>query len=299
MADQWPVPTYVDGDFTTAQPVGVPVFRSPLPATTAEYVFDQPFVQFRKYVSALALGTAHPSSGKTPDYSTYVLVSEGPKEDLGGGVVRWQRTYAALPASHDEWETASLNIIGTSPLGPLSSAYVGRYRRTIPVTTRVQHDYFLIDSGATETTYVKHTPGNIPTLRAFDWVQQYLAGSPAVQYGGWHQKSDYVSDSYIASTNVGVLLPTVPTESQYAAMIKDAAVNGWNAGTSFEKLTSDLPPIVDLTGAQTYPTAQTAFTKRDFPAVTSFYGQFAVEDSRIMRWMGPFYVRQARFVLAI
>lgn len=298
MADQWPAPVYVDGDFTTAQPVGVPVMRSPIPATTAEYVFDQPFVQFRKNVTPLALGTAHPSAGLTPDYSSYVLVSEGQKEDIGGGIVRWNRTYAALPASHDEWETAAHNIIGTAPIGPLSSAYVGRYRRTIPVTTRVQHDYFLIAAG-TETTYLKNSPGNIPIIRAFDFVQQYLSGDPAVQYGGWAQKADYVSDVAIASTNVGVLLPTVPTQTQYAAMIKDAAANRWNAGVSFEKLTSDTPPLVDLSGLEAAPGSQSAFTARDFPAVTSFFGQFVIEDSRIARWLGPIYVRQVRLVLAI
>lgn len=296
MSDQWAAPTYVDGDFTTAQPCGLPVFSSPIPGSSAEYLFRQPFMQFRKDIAALALGTAHPSTGKTPDYSSFVLVAEGEKQDLGGGIVKWERTYASLPASHDEWESYGHNFIGSSPLGPLASAtQVGRNRFTRTVTSRVQHDYFVVASG-TETDYLKNSPGNIPVIRAFDCVSQCLI--TGTQVGSWYQKSDYVADS-VVSSNVGILVPTVPTESQYALMIQDAAKNGWGAGTSFQKLTDANPPLVDLTGAQTYSTAQTAFTKRNFPAVTSFYGQLVAEESRLSRWQGNIYLRQTRLVLAL
>lgn len=298
MAAQWPAPTYTDGDLTTAQPCGLPIFSSPIPGTTAEYVFTQDFIQFRANVSALAIGTAHPSSGKTPDYSSYVLVNEGTKQDIGNGLVRWERTYAAVPASHDEWESYAYNFIGTSPVGALSANYAGRFRFTQLVTSRVQHDYFYINpSIGTETADIKTSAGNIPTIPAFAYVQQYV--SSGTTYGGIEYKADYVNDTYLASSNVGTLLVTLPSASQYAAMIQDAAKNGWNAGVSWQKLTDAAPPLIDITGAQTYPTTQTGFTKKTFPTITSHYGQIVAEDSRLSRWMGNIYLRQTRLVLAI
>jgi hypothetical protein len=296
MADQWPAPDFIDGNMATAQPCSLPVLSSPIPGSSVEYLLTQDFMQLRKNVSAAAIGTAHPSSGKTPDYSSFVLVSEGPKQDQGNGVCRWTRTYAALPASHDEWESYVYNFVGSSPVGPLSSAYVGRYRFSKRVTCRVQHDYYIVMAG-TPTDYLKNSAGDIPIIRSFDYVQQYLVTS--TQYGSWYQKSDYLSDSALAGVNVGTLLPTVPTETQYASMMKDAASNGWNAGTAHQILTTDAPPLVNLSGAQTYNTTQTAFTKRNFPAVTSFYGQLVAEDSILSRWQGNIYLRQTRLVLAI
>ena len=293
----WAIPDWIDGNFTTAQPCGLPVFSSPIPGTSAEYIFTQDFMQLRTSVAAAAIGSLHPTYGTTAPFSNYVLVSEGTKEDAGNGMVRWKRTYASLPASHDEWESANYQFIGSSPLGPLSSPQqVGRNRFARLVSSRVQHDYYIIAAG-TETDLLKNSPGNIPTIRAFDYVTQYIASGPT-QIGNWYQKADYVSDSIVLA-NVGWLGISIPTETQYSYMLEDAAANSWNSGVSYQVLTSANPPLVNVTGQQTYPTAQTAFTPRVFPAVTSFYGQMVAEDSRLSRWMGNIYLRQTRFILAL
>src|ERR1035441_5422886 len=134
MSLQWPAPDYVDGDFTTAQPVGIPVFSSPLPNTTAQLTFKQDFMQFLANVAPLLLNTAHPSAGKTPDYSSYYLVDEGEKQDVGGGVVKWTRTYSVVPASWDDSES----YIYTYP-GWTYFAATGGYSNwgRVPLTERV------------------------------------------------------------------------------------------------------------------------------------------------------------------
>src|SRR6266851_4505981 len=116
MANQWPTATYIDGDFTTAQPCSLPVFSSPISATTDEYTFTQDFIIARASYTATALNTLHPSNGKTPDYSSFWLVAEGERRDIEGGMVRWTRTYAKKPASYSDFETYPYSFIGTNTI---------------------------------------------------------------------------------------------------------------------------------------------------------------------------------------
>src|ERR1035441_6187763 len=136
----WPLPDYADGDFTKVQPVGLAVFSSPLPNTTIPQTFKQPFVQYLKDVVALALNTPYAGSGAgcvcaaglTPELSSYFLIAEGPKHDVGGGIVRWDRTYSAVPATWYDWETMAYSFVGSAPDGALTNGAVGRMRVTQP-----------------------------------------------------------------------------------------------------------------------------------------------------------------------
>lgn len=265
------------------------MFRSPIPATTAEYVFDQPWTALRSLTSIpTALGTAHPSAGLTPDYSTWYCVAEGEKQDVGNGIVKWNRTYAQKPASHDEWESYSYNFVGFAPLGAGSVQQVGRFRFSDRVTTRVQHDYFLI--AATGGDYT--SAGAIPVNRAFKYVTQPIISG--TQYGGYNYLQDYVCDSAQVAS-VGYLWPTVPSATQYLAMCKDALVNGWAAGVSQQLLGGSTPALINVSSMATYPTTYPSGTP---PIVTCQYGQIVAEDSQLSRWMGPIYLRQTRYVLA-
>lgn len=290
---QWPAPAYTDGDFTTAQPVGIPVFSSPVPGSTVEYVFRQDFMQFRANVTALALGTAHPSSGQTPDYSTWMLVAEGDKLDVGAGVVRWTRTYAKVPATHNEWESYVYDFIGTSPTGLNSSAGFGRLRFSARVTSRLQHDYFFVNpSLSNDAAPIYKDAGNIPIVRAFKYCAQFV--DSGTQRGGWHYPQDYVSDSVLV-TGVGVLSPTIPSDTAYASMVRDASSNKWQAGVSQQILTSTTPVLVDIAGMKTYPDA---YPSGSPPAVTCLFGQIPAEDSILTRWHGNIFLRRSRYVLA-
>src|SRR6266487_1082857 len=148
MADQRPDPDFVDGDFDTAQPTGIPVFSSPIRATTAEYSFTQEFMMSRKRFVATTLGTQHPSAGMTPNYSNYVLCAEGPRQDVGGGMIKWQRTYARVPDAYDEFESRSypfIGYVGACSVGNQGASVTatGRPRITHTVNCRVHSDFFL------------------------------------------------------------------------------------------------------------------------------------------------------------
>jgi hypothetical protein len=262
MALQWPEPSYVDGDFTAPVAVSLPVFSSPIRSTTAEYVFSQEWMVFRRNFKPTPLNTKHPSAGDDPDYSAYVLVSEGPRQDIGGGIVKWQRIYAIKPASHDEYESYAYPFIGfigslinnNLASGPSVTA-TGRGRITHLVTSRVQHDYFLVGVGA----YV--TPGDIPALKAL----RYFAGdTPTAQEAN---ETEFIMDE------TGPIAGTSPDRTTYTTWISNAISSGWRSG------------------------AITTNTAADWAGVTS-PGQFIAEDSRISRWNGNLWLRQTRFVLA-
>ncbi len=54
---------------------------------------------------------------------------------MGGGVVKWTRTYAAVPATHDEFEKHAYNFIGAVGVFGFNVATVaGRERKVLSVT---------------------------------------------------------------------------------------------------------------------------------------------------------------------
>jgi len=167
MSDQWPDPPIVDGDLDTPAACGLPVFSSPISASTKEYVFVQEWMCSRKAFAFTPLDTPHPSASQLPDYSAYVLVEEGPRGDMGGGMVKWNRTYAIVPDSHDEYESYSYHFIGFETF---SGIFVGRSRLSRIVVSRVAHDYFFAPGGnpssveiLSETRYVADQPGEDPS----------------------------------------------------------------------------------------------------------------------------------------
>jgi hypothetical protein len=221
MSDQWGDPYHADGDFTVPAACWLPAFSSPLAVSTKEYVFTQEWMQSRKTVSATTIGTGHPSSGLTPDYSAFKLISEGPKNDIGGGLVKWQRTYAKAPDSHDEFESYSYSFIGF--VGTISRSggviATGRARNAAVVTSRVRHDYFLVGAGQTYAN-----AGVIPIVRA----QGYYAGAspgPAEAI-----VTDYICDAF-TNTDTGQAVPaTVPSRSTYNAWVSAALAYGFDPG---------------------------------------------------------------------
>ena len=195
-------PKWAEGSYAIAKPVGLPRFSAPIPSTTTQYLMRQTFQQFKNQFAALALNTAH------PDYATFYLVGEGELQDIGGGAVQWERTYAAVPASHDEYESFSYQFVG---FGGIIWYSGNRYGTTITgrepfmriVSSRYHHDYFLVGAGLTYAT-----AGDIPSVLG----QRYYAGGldPTLQ-------STYLWDT----DTVGLItyFATSPTATAYKALI--------------------------------------------------------------------------------
>ena len=95
-----------DGDYTTPLPDGARRWLRPFDDNFAQVMFEQDFQQFEDSFSPLTLDT--PSD----DFSDAYLVREGELSALGGGVVKWTRTYARIPANREVFEGYSWLIPG-------------------------------------------------------------------------------------------------------------------------------------------------------------------------------------------
>jgi hypothetical protein len=208
---------WTDGTWTSAEAVTNPEFESPIPGSSAAYVLRQDFVILLANWSALALDTAHGT------YSDFKLVAEGPRVDLGGGVCRWTRTYAKVPATWDDWESYAYNFIGrTGTFGINIETVTGRERFTAVVPCRVRKEYFRCASGETYTT-----PGAIPVNRQLFYC-----------YGNIGLPVDYLFDA------------TAPTNANYSTMITDAATNGWSASVATQTIDTDGDVTMGTAGGQ-------------------------------------------------
>ena len=195
-------PKWAEGGFAIAKPVGLPRFSAPIPSTTTQYLMRQTFQQFKNQFAALALNTAH------PDYATFYLVGEGELQDIGGGAVQWERTYAAVPASHDEYESFSYQFVGFMGIvwqgNWFGTAVTGRAPFARIVSSRYHHDYFLVGAGLTYAT-----AGDIPNVLG----QRYYSTSlldPGTQV-------TYLADAYTIGSIT--FLATSPTATAYKALI--------------------------------------------------------------------------------
>lgn len=191
-----------DGTFSTASAVGAARKSFPFDGDNTSFIVDQDFMIAFASFTPLALNTAHPT------FTTAYLVKESPLEDLGGGIARWTRTYATIPASLDSFETFNYRFIGFLGAGtPPYSQYtvqVGDQRDpfTKTVVARVTADYFLC---ATGETY--ETPTDIPVNEAQKYTFDGQPNSPI----------EYLVD---AGTNP-FATATEPTLPDYRDMVTD------------------------------------------------------------------------------
>lgn len=269
----YPYPKWLDGDYTVATPVSLPVFSSPIPATTAEYVFTQDFIQLRNNFAPLTLNTRH----FDPKYNDYFLVSESPRTDQGGGVVRWTRTYSQVPDTYDEFESYVLNTIGFAAGGDANSPNSpGRNRESYAVPSRLRYEFFITDHTGRVTNppdgRVYRSPGSILLLQPLSyWLvdQQFPARNPTP----W--TVDVIEDSPPFNQ------PTSPRLTSYRTWINNALAEGFDGDTinGFDP-EGDNPSTTDTWHSLNSPS------------------QFPVEQSSLKRWQGNIWVRITRTVLA-
>jgi len=150
-----------DGTFTSASAVGATRKSFPFDGDNSSFIVEQDYMIALSSFSPLALSTAHGT------YTDAYLVKESPLQDLGGGIVKWTRTYAQIPATRDEYGSASYLFIGF--LGVHVAPY-SQYDTLVNderdpfqkvVTSRLTKEYFLCAAGQTYTT-----PSAIPTIEA-------------------------------------------------------------------------------------------------------------------------------------
>lgn len=141
-----------DGTFTTAAADGSWRKSFPIPGDNTSFILEEDVMVFFANFAPLALNTAHPT------FTNAYLVSESPLEDMGGGLARYTRTYAQIPAARDEWATMTVDFPGLKGAAnpPYDQYWVVSDDGSDPVsesvTVRVRYDYFLCAAGQTFAT---------------------------------------------------------------------------------------------------------------------------------------------------
>src|SRR6185369_7251965 len=192
---------YVSRDFSVATPINQLSFSEPFPGINIEYVLTQNFMQFRADWSPIELNTQHPV------FTEFLLVLESPLEDTGvGGVVKWTRTYAKVPASYSEpGGNYAYNFIGFFGVtGTNVTNITGRDRFTRNVPVRVQRDFYLVDADdGIPGGPVYDTFQNIPVVQG---QRYYFGNNPNLDV-------DAIADS------PPLVEATTPNRTAYEALI--------------------------------------------------------------------------------
>jgi hypothetical protein len=344
MSFSWQTSTLlaVDQDFTVPVPVAIPEPSSPIPAKPDTYLFTQDWMQFLANWTPGTYNQLHPDfSSLNGSYSgpDFFLVAEGPRRSVGGGVVKWTRTYAAKPATHDEPETFANNWIGFMGLwrfnagflsltNPIVVAVSGRPRFNRSVNTRLHHDYFLI--GITDHTAAvaagQATADYLVGEKVPAFTQQlYFAGEDA---GTRLFYTDSLSDGTVSLINGSLTsATTVPSLTDYSTWITNAQTYGWAGGIATAPDGTQYvlsSPGANQTALPAWSSAGVYHTydvvsdsavgyaciadvgpSGTHPASDATHwgpwhpSQIVVEESRLSRWQGNVFLRQSRYALAI
>lgn len=228
---------YEDGDYTQVQPCSLPVLSAPIPGVNIDYVLKQDFVQYEASFASAPLNTFYPASNGTGGVSGetwagfdsyngggavgtgFQLMQEGPREDLGNGVIRWTRTYAKVPATHAEPGQIAYNFIGFGDAFFFFVVYRQRFTKTVAAIH--QYDYFLATSSGTDAMFAVADANFIP-------AQMYLAPHPTlVPVPDVSFQTDYITNTSLP--------PTEPTLAQYGIWVSSGTVKIVAQDSQFER----------------------------------------------------------------
>jgi hypothetical protein len=281
---------FVDGDFTIADPVGLPEISYPLQgdsilstrdvalidtgvlitvplgtypniapwsANQSAAVLEQEFVVAQSAYIPMRLNTPYDpiwAIGWTNYFVSldqFYLVHEGELRDIGGGLCTIRRRWATLPPTRSETEQFTYNFIG---YGDISG--VTRERVPFSVISRLQYDYFIFDDL------------NVLALPLF------------AEDGG--RRLNATTGLYPP----GLLLPALYYFNDAAGITNNIFTDFLNDGDGVS-IDPTVPSFTEYTNAITGAST-----------LNGDSAEIVAESSTMTRWMGNIFERRTRFVLA-
>jgi hypothetical protein len=249
MAITHPNLAYVSGPgFDTATAVSNPIFTAPFEDVNSDYMLEQDYMCLLDNFAALPLNTTHPDYGSFP---AYYLTREGPKKDIGGGMVRWTRTYCQVPVQRSEPSSIIYNLIGYAVTA--LPQIVGRARQNVSVSARIQFDYFLLDEAtgdifdATGASVYTGTPGVLPSSVNIPIIpeQQYFDPSVGAVFAGLQTDGiGYGPDAAVPQINYPVPVPGDSDYPPYLAYPTREVYESWRDQTDTVHI---YDPVTDTT----------------------------------------------------
>ncbi len=248
---------FVDGDFTKPCPVSAPLLSAPLPGVATDYSLKQEFVQFGNQVPSLSIYGFSPAplnlnygadflGGNS--YEGFFLTSEGELIDVGGGLVKWTRTYCKKPATRYEPSNMSYLFPGIDQAyimpGTTSPVLITR-RLPEPLNSNVniQYDYFLVGSAGVNLATPDYSSfSSIPPITHQRWAYDAYNGS-------YHIGLVDIIPPFVWDGGVNDIMPngTSITATAYLAMIAagstfvaaDSIISRWQ-GNIIQRITKNI-----------------------------------------------------------
>lgn len=287
---------FEDSDWSEAQPTGAKRWLRPFPELNTNFIYEQDYTQrLSDFLDdEVSIGSAH------PDDPTFFMVEESTPQNLGGGMVRFTRTYSQIPPARKEYESFAFTFPGMET----GTLYTPNTVTGNSATTSNGQTTMTISGGSTISA------GDSVRIHynAFDSVQQYsrYVIRTAISGGSTLVVPQIVdtlnSQPLYFFTATKIELGREPrTETVSSILTYEYFLPGVSSGVDY---VTDIPLfvkdiIIDSDGLQT-----DTYTDATSPAISSYRAKIAdgeqlvAEDSVIRRWKGPILERVTRYVTA-
>lgn len=284
-----------DGDFTVAEADGPKRWLHVIDNTTMGFdVFEQDYMQ------TVADWTPTPLDEPNPDAPGFYLVNEGPLTPVGGGIVKWTRTWAKIPAARTTYESygwlvpgigsesvyADVSISSASVSGGSHTLVTGT-SSTATVGDSVSIAYTFTDS-TTGTSYGRRTQRGCRAGTSGTTIVVDLISEP----GGT------ITFQTLRKVEPGRAPETLEVQSQLQI---DYWLPGVSAGISTPL---DIPTVSALEIYDSDGRKTNTFGATSVPTVTQWRSYVAsrspicVVSSICRPWLGNIYERSTRYCIA-
>lgn len=310
---------YSDGDWTVPGICSAERIQYPFEGNTKAILLNQDYMVFADYYleTTPAIGSAHPT------YAGMYFVKDSPPQEVGGGIVKFTRTYAMLPGFVRDaqgnttevrvepesyvWTKPGVNtinqgqtewLIDNSAVSYPDSDTVKLYTQTNPATgQRWVHDVTSPSYNRTTIFYQISTVTGIqeytPTIvaRGTNWVQVAKVPYDTTATGA---KITYIGFSR-PQVALRPLQKVVPSTIKY-----DYWLPGVNCVTIDDIPLEQPLTVYDPDGNETDTLTETTNPNViDFNTMVTAGTEVLVERPIIRRWQGPIFERSRRYITLI
>lgn len=293
--------------FNTVATISLPIWEKILPVPNQKTVFRQRFMQTAASYSPLAYDTAYPADATygVPAGTTYYLVSEENFTEDRGGLLTWDRVYAAVPTSWTEPEEYAY----TYP------AFSG----SLPTTTYAVTAITVSGSTFTLTTTISFSVGDSIYINV---GMNQVSGSSTSRWqasGYWLALGGSSGSSLQVANLIPYYVPGVgftsvtgftgkggkPGRDLPKAMVIPSNVVNDYALSSITGLDVNLPLtdafiVITANGSETDTISTTTFPNNaTYVSMVENGTQIVAATSVRRRFLGNIYVRQTRYIPAL
>lgn len=285
----------------TASPVGAPVWETPFEGVNDRLLFRVPYEQKALSYSPLALNTTYnyqgPLANVVPTSTSFYLVAEENFADRGGGVLRWDRVYAAVPSTRYDYTSYVYNypaVLPTYAIGSYSS----------PITAYLQGTNRMVLIGVTanpgELVSISYNGSEVGQVNVYGYVR------PTVTTWNYGLVVD-LNQPYVSATYTRAAARITQTSARYlqgpivARAVEEFtyALMSPNVTPSFT-FNSRQRFLLNTSGEEVqYVSTETTPTAASYLQWISDGTFIYAEDDAWGRWRGNIYVKRSLKVPAL